>query len=146
MTEYETAIIALRETGNLIALGVGLLQAALIAGGLLVMRGAAKQRDKMHDEVMANLKEQRQDATEQHHETMRGLEALIASLKEQRQDATEQHRETMTALQEQHRATMLGLETLRATLKDQRQDATEQHRATMRGLEALIERTARPAS
>ena len=99
MTEYETAIIALRETGNHIALGVGLLQAALIAGGLLVMRKAATQRDKMHDEVMAAFKEQRQDATEQHHETMRGLEALMASLKEQRQDATEQHHETMRGLE-----------------------------------------------
>ena len=77
MTEYETAIIALRETGNLIALGVGLAQAALIAGGLLVMRKAASQRDKMHDEVMAAFKEQRQDATEQHREAMRALEALI---------------------------------------------------------------------
>ena len=77
MTEYETAIIALRETGNFIALGVGLLQAALIAGGLLVMRKAASQRDKMHDEVMAAFKEQRQAATEQHRETMRALEALI---------------------------------------------------------------------
>ena len=77
MTEYETAIIALRETGNLIALGVGLTQAALIAGGLLVMRKAASQRDKMHDEVMMAFKEQRQDATEQHRATMRGLEALI---------------------------------------------------------------------
>ena len=77
MTEYETAIIALRETGNLIALGVGLTQAALIAGGLLVMRKAASQRDKMHDEVMAAFKEQRQDSTEQHRETMRALEALI---------------------------------------------------------------------
>ncbi len=77
MTEYETAIIALRETGNLIALGVGLTQAALIAGGLLVMRKAASQRDNMHDEVMAAFKEQRQDATEQHRETMRALEALI---------------------------------------------------------------------
>ena len=77
MTEYETAIIALRETGNLIALGVGLTQAALIAGGLLVMRKAAGQRDKMHDEVMAAFKEQRQGATEQHRETMRALEALI---------------------------------------------------------------------
>ncbi len=77
MTEYETAIIALRETGNLIALGVGLTQAALIAGGLLVMRKAASQRDKMHDEVMAAFKEQRQDTTEQHRETMRALEALI---------------------------------------------------------------------
>ena len=96
MTEYETAIIALRETGNLIALGVGLTQAALIAGGLLVMRKAASQRDNMHDEVMA-------------------------AFKEQRQDATEQHRETMAALQ-------------------------EQYRGTMRALEALIERTSRPAS
>ena len=77
MTKYETAIIALRETGNLIVLGVGLTQAALIAGGLLVMRKAASQRDKMHDEVMAAFKEQRQDSTEQHRETMRALEALI---------------------------------------------------------------------
>ena len=99
MTEYETAIIALRETGNFIALGIGLTQAVLIAGGLLVMRKAAKQRDKMHDEVMATLQEQRQDATEQHRETMRGLEALITTLQEQRQDATEQHRETMRGLE-----------------------------------------------
>ena len=77
MTEYETAIIALRETGNLIALGVGLTQAALIVGGLLVMRKAASQRDNMHDEVMAAFKEQRRDATEQHRGTMRALEALI---------------------------------------------------------------------
>ena len=77
MTEYETAIIVLRETGNLIALGVGLTQAVLIAGGLLVMQKAASQRDEMHDEVMAAFKEQRQDATEQHRETMRTLEALI---------------------------------------------------------------------
>ena len=77
MTEYETAIIALRETGNLIALGVGLTQAALIAGGLLVMQKAVSQRDQIHDEVMAAFKEQRQDVTEQHRETMRALEALI---------------------------------------------------------------------
>ena len=121
MTEYEAAMIALRETGNMIALGVGLTQAVLIAGGLLVMRKAANQRDKMHDEAMA-------------------------AFKEQRQDATEQHRETMTALQEQHRETMRGLEALMAALKEQRQDATEQHREAMRALEALIERTARPAS
>ncbi len=133
MSEYETAIIALRETGNFIALGVGLTQAALIASGLLVMRRAAKQRDKMHDEVMAAFKEQRQDASEQHRVTMRGLEAMMASLKEQRQDVTEQHR-----------VTMRGLEAMMASLKEQRQDATEQHRATMRGLEALIARTAPP--
>ena len=77
MTEYEAAIIALRATGNHIALGVGVLQAVLIASGLLVMRRAASQRDKMHDEVMTAFKEQRQDATEQHRATMRGLEALI---------------------------------------------------------------------
>ncbi len=77
MSEYETAMIALRETGHHIALGVGLTQAVLITGGLLVMRKAATQRDKMHEEVMATLKEQRQDATEQHRETMRALEALI---------------------------------------------------------------------
>ena len=77
MTEYETAIIVLRETGNLIAPGVGLTQAVLIAGGLLVMQKAASQRDEMHDEVMAAFKEQRQDVTEQHRETMRALKALI---------------------------------------------------------------------
>ena len=65
MTEYEIAILALRETSNLIAgaqVGVGLLQAGLIAGGLWLMRKAAVARDDQHEE-----------AKDRHAETMEAL-------------------------------------------------------------------------
>ena len=77
MTEYETAIIALRETGNYIALGVGLLQAALIASGLWIMRKAATYRDKQHEETMTALHQQG-EALHQQGEALRTLIARTA--------------------------------------------------------------------
>ena len=58
MTEYETAIIALQETSNLIALGVGMTQAVLIAWGLWLLRKAAVARDQLHAETMEALRQQ----------------------------------------------------------------------------------------
>ncbi len=61
MTEYETAMIALRETGNLIAaaqVGIGFLQAGLIGGDLWLMCKAAGARDAQHTETMEALRQQ----------------------------------------------------------------------------------------
>lgn len=52
MTEYQTAVLALTQQGNLIALFVGLTQSGLIAGGLWIMRRANDRRDDLHAETM----------------------------------------------------------------------------------------------
>ncbi len=75
MTDYETAMLALRETGNLIAaaqVGVGLLQAGLIGGGLWLMRKAAGARDDQHIETMEALRQQG-EALRQQGEALRTL-------------------------------------------------------------------------
>ena len=75
MTEYETAMIALRETGNLIAaaqVGIGFLQAGLIGGGLWLMRKAAGARDAQHTETMEALRQQG-EALRQQGEALRAL-------------------------------------------------------------------------
>ncbi len=73
MTEYETAMIALRNTGNWIALGVGVVQAGLIGGGLWLMRTAAGARNTQHTDLMDILRQQAETAKAHHTENMEAL-------------------------------------------------------------------------
>ena len=80
MTEYETATLAIQQSSLAIQqagleisrlglwaqIAIGVVQCALITGGLWIMRQAAITRDNQHEE-----------AKDRHEETMLALRALI---------------------------------------------------------------------
>ena len=70
MTEFETASLALQELSIWATVGVGLLHAVLIGGGLWMMYRASSDRNRAMDE-------DRRVADQRHEEAMTALKALI---------------------------------------------------------------------
>ena len=81
MTEFETASLALRELSIWATVGVGLLHAVLIGGGLWMMYRASSDRNRAMDEdrrVADQRHEEAQtEAQKRHEEAMTALKALI---------------------------------------------------------------------
>ncbi len=120
MTEYEAASLALQQASIWVAAIVGASQCSLIGYGLYIMRQAAKHRDALqqetmaqHRETMAVLKGQNEAQNDQHQETMAQHRENMAVLKGQNEAQNDQHQETMAQHQEtmaQHRENMSALE------------------------------------
>ena len=106
----QEASLATQQAAVWVAAVVGAVQCALIAYGLYIMRQAARHRDAQHRENMA-----------QHRETMKALETASGShgaLKAERETQSEQHRETMAGIERRHRETMAALEGQRESLRE----------------------------
>ena len=148
MTAFESASLAAQYAG----VAIGIVQCALIWGGLRMMRRAADTRDraleqqrraddkrhaeamaaidKRHVEAMTALDKRRADDEERHAEAM-------ASLDTSRADDKERHAEAMAALDKRHTEAMTALDKRHA-------EAMTTLHALIAGMEAAIERAARP--
>ena len=116
--------------GDWIALGVGLVQCALIGYGLYLM-------SKSNDERAEQTKVMREENQQRHEESMSALKTL-------NQESQQRHEESMSALKTLNQEGQQRHEESMSTLKTLNQEGQQRHEESLTALKTLIERTARP--